>query len=78
MTKIEKGEQVFIINTGELGVFEGYMDKFTVVVDIDGKSSTFHSTAVVKASEFGLEPRKQEVQKIKNKKIKLYFPTVYI
>lgn len=65
MTKIEKGEQVFIINTGELGVFKGYMDKFTVVVDIDGKSSTFHSTAVVKASDFGLHPGKQEVQKNK-------------
>lgn len=74
MTKIEKGEQVFIINTGELGVFMGYMDKFTVVVDIDGKSSTFHSTAVVKASEFGLDPKKHDIQNNKEEENKIILP----
>lgn len=63
MAKIATGEKVFIINTGELGIFNGYMDTFTAIVDVEGELRTVHATAVAKASDFGMEIKKPEIVK---------------
>ena len=46
MAKIQEGEQVCILHTGEVGILRQYLDSFTAMVDVNGDYITVHVTAL--------------------------------
>ncbi len=46
MAKIQEGEQVCILHTGETGILRQYLSDFTAMVDVNGDYRTVHITAL--------------------------------
>lgn len=52
--KIEIGEKVFLIHSGEMGVVKQFIYPYSVLVDVDGEIISVHKTAILPAKEFGV------------------------
>lgn len=69
--KIEVGEKVFLIHSGEMGVVKQFIYPFTVLVDVDGKLLSVHQTAIIAAKEFGVTNNVEKNYKAENEKLNI-------
>ena len=68
MPRIQEGEEVCILTTGETGILRRYLDRFFVQVDVNGEYRKVHITALQPVWLMHMD-RKHEKSQTKKKKI---------